>query len=120
MQKGVVGSVCMGTAYAVQGDLAKAESLAAVLDRHGLLGQSEIPDSVDLGAIFRELMDWVDANLARDEHLDLAGAIAGSTYSDFRIDGDRASARQTGPQGETTVRLRKIDGFWYLGDQDRS
>ena len=117
MQKGMVGGLCMGAAYAVQGDLGKGESFADVLNRHGMLGQSEVPDSMDLGLVFRDIMQWVDANLANDEHMDLAGAIAASTYSDFRIDGDLAYARQSGPKGDTTVRLRKIDGFWYVGDQ---
>ena len=114
-RKGVIGAVCMGTAYAVQADLAKAESYGGLLSRHGLLGKDEMPESADLGVLFRELMDWVEANLEGEQLIDLPGSIAATTYSDFRIEGDFAYARQSGPQGDSTARFKKVDGFWYVG-----
>ena len=78
---------------------------------------AEVPDAVDLGPVFRDLMGWVEANLAgKDKLFDMAATIADSTYSDFKIDGERATARQSSPESDTTVRFRKVDGFWYVGD----
>lgn len=114
MQEGLVGGVCMGTAYALDGDREKGESFAAVLDRHGLLGQKQLPASADIAVIFCDVMDWIDANLDGEQQFDLPGSIAAGVYSDFRVEGDRAYAKLSRGEQTHQARFSRVDSFWYV------
>ena len=56
----------------------------------------------------------IDANLADNKPIDMVAATSSGTYSDFRIQDDRAYARLTTGDKSQEVRFTRDDGFWYL------
>jgi hypothetical protein len=91
-------------------------SLAALMERHGL--QDGAPRGTwttdELAQVLADLEAWSRESLPPDRRLDLAARSAETTWSEYRISGDRAYAIATCRGRRSETRLRCEKGQWTI------
>lgn len=105
-------------------DEAKNAALEELLMNHGLKINDFVPkvqemkDTAKLAAIFGDVMTWVSKNSSDDPEKQnhVFDRMAAGRHTDFKIDGDRATA-SFHPEHREKVGVRrfvKIDGKWFI------
>lgn len=115
-QEGLVGGAYAGAAWMEGLDEASRQSLAALMERHGLLQGSPggTRSADELARMLIDLDAWSRDSLPPQHQLDLAARTAETTWSEFRISGERAYAIATFRGHRSETRLRREEGRWII------
>lgn len=114
-QRTLIGGLYMGAAYKTAGNLEQGMALSELAETHNLNElRAEAVDSAQLAAIFGDLIAWME--VAAPEMLQkLAESAAATEYSEFEIDGDRATAKTTKDGKKTRdTRFVEVKGRWLV------
>lgn len=114
--EGLVGGAYAGAAWTEGLDGAARDSLAALMARHGLLeGSPRRTRSTDeLAQMLIDLDAWSREFLPPDRRLEPAARTAETTWSEFRVSGERAYAIATFRGRRSETRLRLHEGQWTI------
>lgn len=115
-QKGLVGGAYGGAAWMEGHTEASRRSLSDLLKRHALgeKGPDRTWSTEELARMLADLDGWSRESLPPLPRPDLAGHAAETTWSGFRISGDRAYAIATSRGRRSEARLRFEDGHWTI------
>ena len=115
-REGLVGGAYAGAAWMDGHDEASRHSLGALMERHGLRdgGPRRTWTTDELAGMLADLDAWSREALPPDRRLDLAAGPAETTWSEFRVSGDRAYAIATCRGRRSETRLRQQDGRWII------
>ncbi len=114
-QAGLVGAVCLGSAYGAQENDAAGEALEEIFARYDLRdGPERSRDTAELIEIFGALMAWNGRFQAIGLGRDYLALLEDTEYSEFEVRGALAYAISTTRGRRSQARFRLADGRWYL------
>ena len=121
-QKGqakMVGAAYYTAAYGAQINHSLQLEFGQIAVKYGLDDKdADWREADNLTEIFVELVDWMEQKLSvdhgRNTFIDAGADLAATVFSEFEIDGDRASVTMTSPTRTQSARFVKIDGLWYM------
>lgn len=111
-----------GLTAAFDKDKTKKTTLEKLMKKHGLKeggGKEALKNVKDRPALVVDLLAWIEKNVPRDKNGkgpgSMAEQIGKTTFSDFKITGDRATAEVVrGDKKQDRADFRKIKGKWYV------
>lgn len=116
----ILAAVLFGCFYRVSEQRELAPSLFEILERHGLPKNTKngIPEDINLGAAFQEIVDWMAASLTEEDAsfgVRFARTIKDSQYVDFRPwSDDRAAATQRSEGRDRTMEFDRTADGWRI------